>query len=123
VPKKRLSGRTERFESPYVLRVFAPQDVTLAVHQQHAKISGAWGVPAVFHFRDVHHLVANLQLNGALVAFESGIAFDVDGATHALNRELRRLSASSAFQAAPRKMITVESSIQISRPITAASPP
>src|SRR5260370_28326358 len=34
-----------------------------------------------------------------------------------------RLSANSAFQAAPRKIITAESCIQMIRPITAASPP
>jgi len=34
-----------------------------------------------------------------------------------------RVSASSAFQAAPRKIITAEICIQISKPITAANPP
>ena len=34
-----------------------------------------------------------------------------------------RLSASSAFQAAPTKIMTAESSIQMIKPMTAASPP
>src|SRR5437879_5525278 len=42
---------------------------------------------------------------------------------HAWARAPLRLSASSAFQAAPRKIITAESCIQMIKPITAASPP
>src|SRR5229473_8407488 len=42
---------------------------------------------------------------------------------HAWVRVPLRLSASSAFQAAPRKIITAESCIQMIKPITAANPP
>src|SRR6266849_2463960 len=42
---------------------------------------------------------------------------------HAWARPPLRLSASSAFQAAPRKIITAESCIQMIKPITAANPP
>src|SRR5216683_6085604 len=42
---------------------------------------------------------------------------------HARARASLRLSANSAFQAAPRKIITAESCIQMIKPITAASPP
>src|SRR6267154_3429893 len=118
-----LPGRAECFERPDILRVFPAQDVAFAVRQEHTKISGAWRVPAVFHFRDVQHLLANLQFCRALVAFESGIAFNAHGATHPIARAPLRLSASSAFHAAPKKIITVDNSIQISNPITAANPP
>src|SRR5712692_5371287 len=42
---------------------------------------------------------------------------------HAWARASLRLSASSAFQAAPRKIITAESCNQMIKPITAARPP
>src|SRR6266567_5745093 len=42
---------------------------------------------------------------------------------HACARASLRLSANSAFQPAPRKIITAESCIQMIKPITAASPP
>ena len=41
----------------------------------------------------------------------------------ALARPPLRLSANSAFQAAPRKIITAESCIQMIKPMTAANPP
>jgi len=44
------------------LRVFPAEDVTLAIREQHAKVSGAWRVPAVFHFRDVQHLLAMIAV-------------------------------------------------------------
>jgi len=53
------------------LRVFPAEDVTLAIREQHAKVSGAWRIPAVFHFRDVQQLLANLKFYRALVAFVS----------------------------------------------------
>src|SRR6266436_649809 len=42
---------------------------------------------------------------------------------HACARASLRLSANSAFQAAPRKIITAESCSQMIKPITAARPP
>jgi hypothetical protein len=86
-------------------------------------MSGTGRVPAVFHFRNIHHLLVNLQFYGTLVAFVSGIAFHAHSVSHPMARAPLRLSASSAFHAAPKKMITVDSSIQINKPITAANPP
>ena len=106
-----------------MLRAFPAEDVAFAVRQHHAKVSRARRIPAVFHFRYIQHLFVNLQFYRPLVAFVSGVAFDAHGISHPMARAPLRLSANSAFHAAPRKIITVDSSIQMSNPITAASPP
>ena len=58
------------------MRIFAAEDVALAIDEQYAEVRCARRVPAIFDFRNVHHLAGNLQSERALVAFESGIAFD-----------------------------------------------
>src|SRR5579859_603286 len=117
-----LASGAEGFEGPGVLGFLTAQDVALAIGEENAEKRGARGVPAVFNFEDVQHLAGDSQSHRALVGLVSGVAFDVDALVRH-GRRVRRLSARSAFHAAPRKMITVESSIQISRPMTAASPP
>src|SRR6266852_1801608 len=71
------------FQGPQILGFFAAQDVALAVGQQDAEIGGAGRVPAVLHFGNVEHLLINLHLYRALVAFVPGIALHADSSlTH-----------------------------------------
>src|SRR6266852_9018013 len=79
---KLLPRRAEGLEGPEVLGVFAAEDVALAGGQENTKIRCAGRVPTVFDFGDVHHLLAELQLGGALVALVAGVTFH---ANHSVN--------------------------------------
>ena len=68
--------RAKGFQTPEILRVFAAEYIALAIDQQYAEVRGARRVPAIFDFRNVHHLAGNLQSERTFVAFESGIALN-----------------------------------------------
>lgn len=56
----RSGARAKGFECPEILRVFATEDVALAIDQRYAEVRGARRIPAIFDFRNVHHLAGNL---------------------------------------------------------------
>src|SRR4029077_15720052 len=112
--------------APNILRIIAPQDITISVLGQHSKIGQSGRVPTVFHFRNLPGLRLEHDPQWTLIGPVPRIAFHsthlLTHVAHAVARP-RRFSSNSAFHAAPKNMITADNCIHTINPMTAASPP
>src|SRR5215470_4152497 len=110
---------SEAFQYPLVLRCQMAQQVAVACLGDHAKKSRTGRIPAVLNLHDGDRALAELQHARRFIRLIARVALDL----HNFHGHYPLVSSDSAFQAAPRKTITAEICIQISKPITAARPP
>ncbi len=111
-----------RLRASYLLAIVAAQNIALSVQECHAEECGTGRIPAVFHLLHSDPFSAKHNALRPFVALVSRVAFNLNDQAFLPDRR-PSLAANSAFQPAPKKMIMVDSSIQIIRPMTAATPP
>src|SRR6266849_2064475 len=110
----------EAFEGPDVLRFDVAAEVAVAGLRKDAEESLAGRIPAVFDLGDGHKGVSEFEDARRFVRLITRIADDLDRLHKFIGsraRSFTRISSDSAFHAAPRKTITAEICIQMSRPI------
>src|SRR6202040_2452991 len=111
------SGAVGR-QTPRILRVVASQNVPVTALRQHSKIGRARRIPTVLHFRNLDALRLKHNAHWPLFRLIAGVTFHANelfrhvfGSMAQALARFRRLSADSAFHAAPRNTITPESCI------------
>lgn len=125
--REKSAPRAKSLNTPCVRAFVVPEHIEVSIVGQHAEKRRSGRIPFIIELGDLMGAIACGKAQRPLVAAISGVAFHVNS-VHQFRPVSSRypqsqLARNSALYAAPMNTITAVRYIQISSPITAATPP